>query len=378
MQIERSRDRKRIETLLELFPVTAILGPRQCGKSTLSKTFQTNHLFDLENPRDLAMLEAPQTTLESLEGLILIDEIQRKPELFPLLRYLVDHHPQQRYLILGSASRELIRQSSESLAGRIGHHELGGLGLDDLGTENSRRAWLRGGLPRSYLASSDAGSLLWRQEYITTFLERDIPQLGIQIPPQTLRRFWMMVAHYHGQVLNYSELARSFGISDMTARHYLDILSGTFMIRLLSPWHTNTGKRLVKRPKLYFWDSGLFHALLQIGDDRDLSTHNKLGASWEGFALECLIRSLGLRPEECFFWATHSGAEVDLFWMRGGKNFAAEIKFADAPRITPSMRSAVADLSLERLWVLYPGDKAYALDKHIQVLPLCEIGKLQR
>lgn len=377
MQIERARDAKRIETLLEMFPVTAILGPRQCGKSTLSRTFPAEHRFDLENPRDLAMLETPQTTLESLEGLIVIDEIQRKPELFPLLRYLVDHHPQQRYLILGIASRELIRQSAESLAGRIGYHELGGLGLEDLGADNWRRIWFRGGFPRSYLASHTAGSLLWRQEYITTFLERDIPQLGIQIPPQTLRRFWMMVAHYHGQVLNYSELARSFGISDMTARHYLEILAGTFMIRLLPPWHTNTGKRLVKRPKLYFRDSGLFHALLQIGDERDLSTHNKLGASWEGFALESLIRTLSLRPEECFFWATHSGAEVDLFWMRGGKNFAAEIKFADAPRITPSMRSAVADLSLERLWVLYPGDKIYALDENIQVLPLREIGSLR-
>jgi predicted AAA+ superfamily ATPase len=376
MQIERKRERSRVEAYLSLFPVTAILGPRQCGKSTLAGTFPASNRFDLENPRDLAMLATPQTTLESLEGLVVIDEIQRKPELFALMRYLVDQHPDQRYLILGSASRELIRQSSESLAGRIGYHELTGFGLEEVGADMWRQLWVRGGLPRSYLAPGAAESLLWRQEYITTFLERDIPQLGIQIPAQTLRRFWIMVAHYHGQVLNYSELARSFGISDMTARHYLDILSGTFMVRLLSPWHTNAGKRLVKRPKLYLRDSGLFHALLHIGNERDLHTHNKLGASWEGFVLENLIRTLGLRAEECFFWATHSGAEVDLFWMRGGKNFAAEIKFADAPRLTPSMRSAVVDLDLERLWVIYPGDQPYTLDKRIQVLPLHDIDQL--
>lgn len=373
MMIDRKKDRQKVEALLQLFPVTGILGPRQCGKSTLAATFPARHRFDLENPRDLAALDAPQTLLESLDGLIVIDEIQRKPELFPLIRYLVDKNPRQKYLILGSASRDMIRQSSESLAGRIGYHELGGLGLMDPGVEPWRQLWLRGGLPRSFLAESDSMSLLWRQEYITTFLERDIPQLGIQIPRQTLRRFWMMVAHYHGQILNYSELARSFGISDMTARHYVDILAGTFMIRLLQPWHVNTGKRQVKRPKLYFRDSGLFHALLQIGDERSLGTHNKLGASWECFALECLIRVLGLRPEECFFWSTHSGAEVDLLWTKNGKNFAAEVKYTDAPKLTQSMRSATADLTLEHLWVLYPGDKSYPLDERTHVLPLSEL-----
>lgn len=372
--IERTSEREKLERLMETFPVVAIVGPRQCGKSTLARTFEAVHFFDLENPRDLALLDQPQLALEGLSGLIVIDEIQRAPDLFPLLRYLVDHQPGQRYLILGSASRDLLRQSSETLAGRIAYHELGGFGLRDLDPGRWRELWLRGGMPRSVLASSDESSALWRQQYIATFLERDIPQLGIQIPAATLRRFWTMICHYHGQILNHSELARSFGISDMTVRRYLEILEGTFMIRLLQPWHVNLGKRLVKRPKLYLRDSGLFHSLLAIDTFPQLASHNKLGASWEGFALEAAIRAIGKRPEELSFWATHSGAEVDLFWQHAGKNLAVEVKYADAPRLTPSMKSALIDLELDHLWVLYPGDRRYPLAEKVTVLPLAQVG----
>lgn len=322
------------------------------------------------------MLAQPQLALESLSGLIVIDEIQRAPDLFPLLRYLVDHKPDQQYLILGSASRDLLRQSSETLAGRIAYHELAGLRLKDLGPSHWRDLWLRGGMPRSLLAKSDAASSTWRQQYIATFLERDIPQLGIQIPAHTLRRFWTMICHYHGQILNHSELARSFGISDMTVRRYLDILEGTFMIRLLQPWHTNLGKRLVKRPKIYLRDSGLFHSLLAIDSITQLATHHKLGASWEGFALEAAIRTLSKAPASFHFWATHTGAEIDLFWQHAGKNYGIEVKYADAPKLTPSMKSALQDLSLAHLWVLYPGDRAYPLTETITVLPVTQIETL--
>jgi len=296
--IDRPSDQLALTQLMQQFPVTAILGPRQSGKSTLARRFSAAHTFDLENPRDATLLENPQLALEPLSGLIVVDEIQRKRDLFPLLRFLIDHRPQQQYLILGSASRELLRQSSESLAGRIAYHELGGFRLADIGPNHWRSLWLRGGLPLSYLANDDEASYRWREQYVATFLERDIPQLGILIPAATLRRFCTMLCHYHGQVLNYAELSRAFGISDTTVRRYLEILEGTFMIRLLQPWHVNTSKRLVKRPKLYSRDSGLFHSLLAIRDERDLATHNKLGASWEGFALEVACRSLGKRNEE--------------------------------------------------------------------------------
>jgi predicted AAA+ superfamily ATPase len=320
------------------------------------------------------MLEQPQLALEDLTGLIVIDEIQRAPELFPLIRYLVDGHWDQRYLILGSASRDLIRQSSESLAGRVAYHELAGLRLGDVGPEHWRDLWLRGGLPRAYTAGADDESHLWREQYVATFLERDIPQLGINIPAATLRRFWTMLCHYHGQILNYAELARAFGVSDMTVRRYLDILEGTFMVRLLQPWHTNIGKRLVKRPKLYIRDSGILHVLLAIRSPRDLATHNKLGASWEGFALEVAARAIGKRPEELAFWATHTGAEVDLFWQEHGKNWGVEFKYADAPRLSRSMAIATEDLELEHLWVVYPGDRAYPLAAKVSTLPLTRIG----
>ena len=374
MLIDRPTDRAALARLMAVFPVTGILGPRQSGKTTLAHELSSSHFFDLENPRDAAMLAQPQLALEALTGLIVIDEIQRAPELFPLIRYLVDGHRDQRYLILGSASRDLIRQSSESLAGRVAYHELGGLRLDDVGTEHWRDLWLRGGLPRAYTAGADDESHLWREQYVATFLERDIPQLGINIPAATLRRFWTMLWHYHGQILNYAELARAFGVSDMTVRRYLDILEGTFMVRLLQPWHTNIGKRLVKRPKLYIRDSGILHVLLAIRSPRDLATHNKLGASWEGFALEVAARAIGKRPEELAFWATHTGAEVDLFWQEHGKNWGVEFKYADAPRLSRSMAIATEDLELEHLWVVYPGDRAYPLAAKVSTLPLTRIG----
>jgi predicted AAA+ superfamily ATPase len=373
--IDRPTDKAILHELMAAFPVTAILGPRQSGKTTLAHEFAADHFFDLENPRDAAMLAEPQLALEPLSGLIVIDEIQRLPDLFPLIRHLVDTRTNQRYLVLGSASRDLIRQSAESLAGRIAYHELGGFRLADVGADHWRKLWLRGGLPRSYTARTEDHSHRWLEQYVATFLERDIPQLGITIPAATLRRFWIMLCHYHGKILNHAEFARSFGVSDMTVRRYLDILEGTFMIRLLQPWHLNIGKRLVKRPKLYFRDTGLLHALLAIRSARDLASHNKLGASWEGFALETAARAIGKRSEELAFWATHSGAEVDLFWQEHGKNWAIEVKYSDAPRFTPSMASAMKDLGLAHLWILYPGDRAYPLAPLVSALPLMALNK---
>ena len=374
--IDRIKDKSILDNLMSTFPVTAILGPRQAGKTTLAREFKATHTFDLENPRDATLFADPQLALEPLSGLIVIDEIQLCPNLFPLIRYLVDHRKDQQYLILGSASRDLIRQSSESLAGRIGYHELAGFRLEDVGVDAWRTLWLRGGLPRSFMASSDKQSHLWMEQYIATFLERDIPQLGISIPAPTLRRFWTMLCHYHGQLINYSEFSRSFGVSDMTIRKYLEILEGVFMVRLLQPWHTNLSKRLVKSPKLYIRDSGLFHHLLSIESERDLASHNKLGASWEGFALETAIRILDKRNEEFSFWRTHAGAEVDLFWQSNGKNWAVEVKYSSAPKLTKSMVSAASDLNLEHLWILYPGDKAYPLAPNTSTLPLTEARRI--
>ncbi len=372
MFINRNEDIRRLSRLMRLFPVTAILGARQCGKTTLAKLLKTDHYFDLENPRDLARLETPQLTLEKLSGLIVIDEIQRTPDLFPLIRHLVDTQPQQRYLILGSASRDLIRQSSETLAGRIGYYHLGGLAPHEI--DDMNRLWTRGGYPKAFLAQSDADSFTWLEQYIATFMERDIPQLGIKIPAQTLRRFWTMLSHYHGQIINYSELATSFGISDMTVRKYIDILTGTFMVRTLPAWFANVSKRLVKRPKLYFRDSGIFHYFMTISSLEQLQSNPKLGASWEGFALENVCRAVAKPEEEFYFWRTHAGAELDLFWQHNGKNWGVEFKYADAPRRSRSMSSVLDDLNLEHLWVVYPGMQPYALDEKITVLPMAGIG----
>lgn len=370
MIIQRLIEKEEISKRLSTYPVTALLGPRQSGKTTLARQFQANHYFDLENPRDLAQFQTPQLTLERCQGLIVIDEIQRKPALFPLIRFLVDTYPQQRYLILGSASRDLIRQSSESLAGRITYYTLLGFRKNDLALEQNERLWLRGGLPTSFLANHDDISYQWREDYIRTFLERDIPALGIRIASETLRRFWYVVSHYHGNIINFAEIGRSFGIADTTVRHYIDILVGTFMVRTLQPWHTNISKRLIKRPKLYFRDAGLFHTLLAIETSEALYQHPKLGSSWEGFALDCVWRSIGKPDEQAYFWATHAGAEVDLFWQHEGRAWACEFKFSDAPTLTKSMQAALTTLDLEKLWVIYPGNTVYPLHKRVIVLPL--------
>lgn len=366
---------KEIDARFRVHPVTALLGPRQVGKTTLARMYlETNHkesvFFDLENPMDLARLEQPMLAFSRAQGtLIVIDEIQRRPDLFPILRVLVDQEKGKRkYLILGSASRDLIRQSSETLAGRIGYLELTPFSLVEV--DDRDRLWLRGGYPRSYLASTDSDSYLWRQSYVTTFLEMDIPNLGIQIPPQQLRRFWLMLAHYHGQIFNASELGRSFGVSDHTIKRYLDILVGTFMVRLLQPWHENLAKRQVKSPKIYLRDSGILNALLGIGDRSMLDVYPKLGALWEGFALEEITRRYQASPQECYFWATQGGAELDLLIIKDGKRIGFEFKYVDQPKITPSMRIASADLKLDHLYVVFPGTGEFPLDETITALGL--------
>ncbi len=369
--LPRPRELEAVQARLRRGPVTALLGPRQCGKTTLAQALAAEHYFDLEDPRSLARLDEPQTALEGLTGTVVIDDVQRKPDLFPLLRVLADRQPATRYLLLGSASPDLVKGVSESLAGRVGCHDLGPLAIDETGVGEWRTLWLRGGFPRSCLSETDAASALWREDFIRSYLERDIPALGIAVPAETLRRFWVMVSHYHGQVLNFSELGRSFGVSDHTVRRYLEILSGTFMIRLLPPWHTNVGKRLVKAPKLYIRDSGLFHALHIIATPMQLESHPKLGASWEGFAMEQAIRLMGVVNP--YFWRTHTGAELDMVWQAEGALWGMEFKYQDAPRMTRSLRAVLRDLPLKHVWIVYPGPDSYQLDDAVSVLPVANL-----
>lgn len=371
--VERPQYRSKIETFLEEFQVVALIGPRQCGKTTLAKTIPHNDYFDLENPRDLARLEHPQTTLEKLTGTIVIDEIQRRPDLFELLRYLVDSNPEQRYLILGSASPELVKNSSESLAGRVAFVELTPFSLEEV-ESSLDQLWLQGGYPRSLLTDSNQASLTWRENYIRTFLERDIPQLGIRVPANTLHRFWTMIAHYHGQVLNFSELGRSFGVNDVTVRRYLEILAGTFMIELLQPWHSNVKKRQVRSPKLYIRDSGIFHSLLQIESHSQLQSNPKLGASWEGFVVEQARRAAPFSHRHFYFWSVHSGSELDLFWNQRGKSFGIEVKYSDAPKLDRAVKVILKDLDLAHLWIIYPGPDSYPLSEQVTVIPVREIS----
>ena len=350
----------------------AILGPRQVGKTTLAKMFintypsKNVHFFDLENPLDLARLESPILALSKLsDALIIIDEIQRAPHIFPILRVLIDDKGKnQKFLILGSASRDLVRQSSETLAGRIGYIELMPFSLDEV-NQDTDTLWLRGGFPLSYLAKSSEDSVFWRRAYIATFLERDIPNLGFQIPPQQMRRFWLMLSHYHGQLFNARELGKSLGISDHMVRKYLDILAGTFMIRILLPWYENLEKRQIKSPKIYFRDSGILHALLGICSQAELDVYPKIGSFWEGVALEEIIRQTGATEEECYFWGTQAKAELDLLIVKDGKRIGYECKYSDAPKVTPSMRIALVDLRLDHLYVIYPGTITYPLAEKI-------------
>jgi predicted AAA+ superfamily ATPase len=377
--LNREQELAELEGLLRRHRVVGIIGARQVGKTTLAESYRRTvaepcHWFDLENPEDEARLTEPMLALKKLTGLVVIDEVQRHPDLFPVLRVLADRQPNPaRFLILGSASPELLRQGAESLAGRIFYHELGGFSLGEVGAENADRLWIRGGLPLSFLAETERGSFETRTGYIRTFIEKDLPQLGINVSAVTMRRFWTMLAHYHGQTWNSSELARSFGVADTTVRNYLDQLTSALVVRQLQPWHANISKRQVKSPKVYIADSGIFHALLNLPEAADVESHPKCGASWEGFVMNQLIRHLGARPEECYFWATHAGAELDLLIVRGRKRLGFEIKRTATPTVTPSMRHALTDLQLDKLEVIHAGEHTFPLSGQIRAVALADI-----
>ena len=375
-----------IQSILRQFQVAkvvALLGPRQSGKTTLARQFASSpgvsfngalNYFDLEDPAHLERLATPKLALEKLSGLVVIDEIQHRPDLFPLLRILADREKETaRFLILGSASRDLIRQGAETLAGRIAFVEVTPFSLIETGLETTDALWLRGGFPLAFLAASDEASWLWREAYVKTFLERDIPALGIQIPAATLRRFWMMLAHYHGQQFNASELGKSLGVADTTVSRYLDILTGTFMVRRLTPWFENIKKRQIKTPKIYFRDSGVLHRLLGIPGMEQMVTHPKLGASWEGFALEQVIRASSVAEEETYYWGVHNQAELDLLLFRNGKRLGFEVKYTDAPKVTSSQRTALGTLRLDSLTLVCPGNASYPLDDNIHVRGLTHL-----
>ena len=349
-----------------------MLGPRQCGKTTLAREFvkiMSPNYFDLEDPECIARLANPKTALNQLKGVVVIDEIQRRPDLFPVLRVLLDRKPlPAKFLILGSASTDLLQQSSETLAGRIETVAMDGFGLDEVGFRKSSRLWMRGGFPLSFLSKSDVDSFVWRKNFIQMFLERDLRQQGINIPAISLHRFWTMVAHNHGQIWNAANPASSLGVTQPTVRRYLDILTGVFMVRQLQPWHANIKKRQVKAPKVYIRDTGILHALLGLKTESDVLSYPKCGASWEGYVIEEVIRMV--QPDDVYFWATHNDAEIDLIFLKDGHMYGVECKRADAPAMTPSMRIALDDLKLKRIVVVYPGKQRYLLHEKIEVVPL--------
>ena len=367
----------RIMRRLRSNPVVLLLGPRQCGKTTLAREFAAGHkaeYFDPEAPADQSRLRQPMTALEPLSGWVVIDEAQLLPELFPILRVLADRRPlPARFLLLGSASPDLVRGVSESLAGRVAFVSMAGFDLGEVGAKEFRKLWWRGGFPRSFLAKSDAESRRWREDFIQTFLERDLRRFGVQVAPAALRRFWSMVAHYHGQIWNASEIGRSLGEAHTTVKRHLDILCGAFVMRQLPPWFENVGKRQVKSPKVYLRDSGLLHSLLGIPSFAALEAHPKLGASWEGFALEEVLRTTGDR--EAYFWNTQSGAELDLLVFINGHRFGFEFKYADAPTVTKSLQVAWSDLKLRQVFLVHPGKKSYALNEWAQALSVEDLRR---
>jgi len=373
MNIRRTAYLQTIRDRLRDNPIVSLVGPRQAGKTTLARMLaeesaEAVHFFDLESPADLARLANPELVLRPLTGLVILDEVQRRPDLFPLLRVLADRPgAPARFLILGSASPALIREGSESLAGRVSFIDVTGFSLAELGADTLSSLWWRGGFPRAHLSADDSAARQWLEDFRRTFLERDIPQLGIQVPAATLGRFWTMVAHYHGQVLNVAELARALGSSEPTARRYLDILSGTYVVRQLPPWFENIKKRQVRSPKVYIRDSGLLHALLGIRDLPGLQSHPKLGASWEGFCLEQILSVCGDRA--AYFWGTHSGAELDLL-LHAGRRLGFEFKFSEQPGTTKSMRIALQDLALDHLYIVHPGEHEFPLDEAITAITL--------
>jgi predicted AAA+ superfamily ATPase len=376
--LPRHHFRQKIEKSLRRSRVTALIGPRQCGKTTLAREWveaDSLNYFDLENPRHLARLDEPMTALESLKGIVVIDEIQRRPDLFPVLRVLVDRpNRASKFMLLGSASPTLLQQASESLTGRIEFIEMSGFTLEEVGGKSLSKHWLRGGFPPSFLARNNEDSFIWREMFIRSFIERDLPQMGITIAPIALLRFWTMLAHYHGQIWKATEPARSINVNDSSSRRYLDVLTNVFMTRQLQPWFENISKRQVKAPKVYLRDSGLLHHLLGIRTERELLLHPKSGASWEGYVLEETLRAY--QPDQAYFWATHSGAELDLLMFIRGKRIGIEFKRMDAPKLSASMKISMEDLKLNRLLVIYPGSQSYRLAQNIEVVPLHEIANL--
>ena len=378
MEVARRRHLRRLTLLLRESPVVAVLGARQIGKSTLARQLVAARRgpatwFDLENPADIARLADPGLELRPLRGLVVLDEVQRLPDLFPLLRVLADRpRTPARFLVLGSASPELLRQTSETLAGRVAFHQLDGFGLREV--SDLDRLWLRGAFPRSYLARSTAASRRWRNDFIRTFLERDLPALGNTVPSTTLRRFWTMLAHWHGQLWNGAEFGRAFGVAHTTVRRYLDLLTSVFVVQQLQPWHENLAKRQVRSPKVYIGDSGLLHALLGLGTREAVVSHPKVGASWEGFVVRQITHLLEAPADRCFHWSTHAGAEIDLLVLAGDRRYGFEVKRTETPRLTASMRSALEALGLHRLDVVHAGERLYRLAPRVRALPAAHLA----
>ncbi len=370
--ITRKHIKISLERALARSKIVVLAGPRQCGKTTLAREFlgpDSINYFDLEDPASLMRLEEPMTALQNLTGLIVIDEVQRRPDLFPVLRVLVDRADNPaKFLILGSASGQLLRQTSESLAGRLERITISGFSLAELGSETEQNLWLRGGFPLSYLAKNDEDSSIWRKQFIQSLLEQDLPQWGVGTPAQALLRFWTMLAHYHGQTWNAAEPARALGVSEPTTRKHLDLLTDAFMVRQLQPYLANIRKRQVKSPKIYIRDSGLLHSLLGITSEKSLLTNPKIGASWEGFVIEQI---LSREPHDhAFFWATHQKAEIDLILQKDTTLFGVEIKRTDSPRLTPSIKNAISDLGLEKVVIVYPGTKRFPISDRVEAVPL--------